>query len=113
MKKFNLLFFVLFLTLPFGNRIYGATDSLFYESFDGSVVNMVSSSTSGLNAWGLHWVNVSSPYSDTGQIMFQDTIYLTTPIMDITGKKSVVIEFDHVAKIHTNDDAYIQISLDS
>src|SRR5690606_10121065 len=102
MKKFNLLLFVILLAFSQKSFSQGPISTLFFENFyDTTNIKMVDTSTSGLNSWGPHWLAVSPPFSDTGRVAYKDTIYLTTPIIDITGKKSVVITFDHVAKVHT------------
>src|SRR5690606_33202750 len=87
---------------------------VFYENFDGTTINMTSSSESGTKDWGtIDWLSVSSPSCDTGKVHYEDTIYLTTPNMAITGYKSISIEFDHVAKVSSDDIACVQISLDN
>lgn len=97
------------------NAIGQNTVNIFVERFDSPTVKMTSSSLSGLNnnAWGISTtLGMQNTNSDTAQVIVSETLYLTSDTIDATGYVSVLLSFDHIAKIEGQDKAYVEVSID-
>ncbi len=91
------------------------TVNIFEERFDGPTINMTSSSASGLNnnRWGrTSIISQSAPSSDSAKVVVGDILYLTTDTIDVSPYVSVLLSFDHIAKIEGSDKAYVEVSVD-
>ena len=91
------------------------TVNVFVERFDSPTINMTSSSASGLN--NNRWARTSviaqsAPSSDSAKVALGDILYLTTDTIDVSPYVSVLLSFDHIAKIEGLDKAYVEVSID-
>lgn len=83
---------------------------VFHENFENpSGADSVISSPTG--SWGLSSVYFADGYkSDSCQVKYNDTTYLTTNTFSTLGMQYVILEFDQICKIEFFDAAYIEIS---
>lgn len=100
-----------------GSYLYAQTPTvnIFEERFDSPTINMTSSSASGLN--NNRWARTSrlgqsAPSSDSARVVAGDILYLTTDTIDASGYVSILLSFDHIAKIEGLDRAFVQVSVD-
>lgn len=116
LRIINLLaFFVGSLIFSFNVAAQTNTVNLFVERFDSPTVNMTSSSQSGLNNnnWGVTTIlGMQGTNSDSAKVALNDIVYLTSDTINTSGYASVLLSFDHIAKIEALDQAYIEVSID-
>lgn len=108
------LFAIFFLT---GSYLFSQTPTvnIFEERFDSPTINMVSSSASGLNnnSWArTTQLGQSLPSSDSAKVVNGDILYLTTDTIDASPYVSLLLSFDHIAKIEGLDRAFVEVSTD-
>ncbi len=117
-RSLQFLQFSLFAVFSFTSAyLYAQTPTvnIFEERFDGPTVNMTSSSASGLNnnRWAVtSQLGQSAPSSDSASVAVGDILYLTTDTIDASAYVSVLLSFDHIAKIEGLDQAYVEVSND-
>ncbi|MBO4739522.1 MAG: T9SS type A sorting domain-containing protein [Bacteroidales bacterium] len=110
MKKICLMLCGIFVFLQLGQA---QIITLASENFDGVVTFTSRNSLSA--SWSVNTVySVSAPNSYLGTIPTSsgDTIFLTTPVYDLSNYENVRLSFDHICKVASSDIACIQYRLD-
>ncbi len=104
--------FTILLIVCFSNGLSAQT-TLFTESFEGTTINMVSSS-SGSGNWGINTnFHSAGAKSDSCVVTANDTTYLTSNAFSTVGKSFITLSFDQICKIEFADHGYVEVSNDN
>lgn len=107
MKYFLLSVLMILSLIPLGLK---AQTVVFNEDFEGSTINLSSTST-GTNAWGISSdLYVSGAKSDSCTVTVGDTTTLTSNAFSTLANTFVTLEFDQICKIEFFDAATIEVS---
>lgn len=110
MKRKIFAIFILLASLSVYNPVNSQT-TVFYEDFEGALLQVTSSSVNGSANWGVSSNFFVSPTkSDTARVSNADTLYLTTSSFSTIGNSFVQLEFDHICKVDFFDVAQIEVS---